>query len=590
MPGILGTKQKILLLIAMPLAMQLFFVMTLLSELSEIGKARSDETRTIEVLAALNTVTNDFLSCGCVLMFQPKGAALPLNYERLLDDSDHLKRILLDVKGKESSPNLMAFIKTLNDFTSACSGTEVFSMRQLHSFGLTNAAKDSSWRITQAGELAIDEQSKIRDKQVDECVSREEELKQTTLFASSSTIVMALIAILYMAMDVGRKFRTLMKNTERISSGEPLLPALKGGDELVSLDALLHELSARLQSARERERALIESSVMVICSLDQDLRLIEISKAVERLLGVHASELDGESLFALIHPEEKQEALKSFSNCKDSSGPCTFQLRLLAKKKKTIYTGWTAQWSSEQSAFFCVVEDMSKRHAAETAKAEIYAMVSHDLRSPLSSMLVSLDMMSQPMSGSLRAEGTELLDESRRSIQSLITLINDLVDFERFQSGAYELDLQIARLRNLIEETIERAQKVAANKGVEIALQCEELDIRADTHQLARALAILLRNGIARSPAGSKIKIEAVKRVISGRPHVEFRCQDFGKRLSGAAALDLFSSANQSHEQAEELSRFSLPLLKAIVEAHSGEVGLDSSPHGLTSIWLRIPL
>ncbi len=590
-----GIKEKIAFILVVPLMVELYFLCTLMSSLSDISRERVIETRTVEILAGLNTVLNDIAMCGYVMLFNPKGELLPNRYETLLGDAEILKRKVRDAKGGlPESPNLTDFLSSLDKLTEACSAYEVSRVRDVVKFGMVGAAQTQSWNITQAGEEAIKEQSELQETHSQLANHKEDVLRQTIMFTTFGTIGIALLALLYISLEFGRAFDILMKNTARIKTGEPLLPLLSGKDELSRLDAMIHGLSDEIKQARKQERALIENSVVVICSLDARMDILEISNAVEHTLGVRPYELVGDSLYAIVHPQEKLHAEKSFARSRELITPTVFELRLRIKKRKTIFTEWTVQWSEAEQKYFCAVQDISVRKNAEKFKAEIYAMVSHDLRSPLSSMLVSFDMMSQGLAGDLNSEGMKLVHRSKVQISSLMTLINDLVDAERFQSEAFKPSFQVVRIKTLVDENMVGVQDAIRQKDLHLTTEIDDVDVRADSHHIGRAITVLLKNTIARSPRSGKVKIEFKQRLQHGTKRiVEFRIEDFGPRLTAEEkdhTFSRFSLARKETGSQRELSRFSMAIARAIVEAHDGEIGLDTNPHGATTFWFKIPL
>jgi two-component system, NtrC family, sensor histidine kinase KinB len=235
------------------------------------------------------------------------------------------------------------------------------------------------------------------------------------------------------------------------------------------------------------------------------------------------------------------------------------------------------------------VQDSSIRKEAEKLKAEVVAMVSHDLRSPLSSLLVSFDMMGQGFAGEFNDEDKELIGQTRNSIVSLMALINDLIDAEKFDSNSYVPHLEIVRIKSVLTDILGRENDDAKWKGLQIQLNSEDLDIRADEEKIANVIKTFLINAIRRSPQGAPLVVSCRRVEANQLPKgmVEVRVEDQGKPFTEEQRRQVFERFSTTSSAAASL-RF--VLCRAIIEAHDGEIGIESTEEGATALWFRIPL
>ncbi len=583
-----GLKTKIALVIAIPLAIEVYFLFNLLGSLGEINKERVAETMTMETLVAVNVLLNDTVACGNVMLFRPKDDSLYAHYEPLKKHQRAFKR-LLHRKGAANSTNVAAFVDAVEGLIGASEQCNLNSPNDVFKFGLQDKIQKATWQITTTGEEVIQELSLLQENQAKKSSQAEAALRETVISATVGAVVLALLAVAYVLKEFGTAFNTLIRNTERVARKEPLLPPLKGKGELARLDKLIHSLSEELEEARKQEKELIENAAVLMCSIGPDMVIREISPAIETLLQFRPYEIRGESLLSFVDQDEKQQVARTFEKCKQSGESSTFECRLKTKRQKFIFSEWTINWSDVGQNFFATVQDISIRKEAEKLKAEVVAMVSHDLRSPLSSLLVSFDMMNQGFAGDFDDKGKELIGQTRNSIVSLMALINDLIDAEKFESNSYVPHLEIVRIKTVLTDLLGKEDEDAKWKELKITLHSEDLDVRADSEKITGVIKTFLKNAVRRSPKGSPLVVSCrrVEAPTLTKGMMEVRVEDYGDQIDQDDLQNAFERYSPTSSVGASLR---LVLCRAIIEAHDGEIGIEATDEGTTALWFRIPL
>jgi signal transduction histidine kinase len=224
---------------------------------------------------------------------------------------------------------------------------------------------------------------------------------------------------------------------------------------------------------------------------------------------------------------------------------------------------------------------------AVRAREEVLAIVSHDLRNPLSSVILGSSLLK--MSESLADEDREQVETIEASGRRMSRLIEDLLDVTRLEGGKrLPIEPSTVLPRNLLAETEELFRAQAAVAGVTMTYELDEqiAPVRADHHRIMQVLSNLIGNSMKFTPADGRITVRA-KRVGD---EVLFSTSDTGPGIAQENLGDIFSPYWQA-KRAERLGAgLGLPIAKGIVEAHGGRIWVESEPGRGTDFYFTLPI
>lgn len=229
--------------------------------------------------------------------------------------------------------------------------------------------------------------------------------------------------------------------------------------------------------------------------------------------------------------------------------------------------------------------------AASRAKSDFLAKVNHELRTPLHVVLGNAELLADASLGFDETERASLAADLLSEGQYLLGLIDDLLDLSRAEAGAPLLELEDIAIAALLEESIAAvsAQPYAADITFDIDCGHGGIRVRADRRALRQIAVNLLSNAAKFSPIGGRVT--AV--VDQNDKGVWLTFTDSGPGLTEpqiAQALEHFGQVdNQSLSRAPRGAGVGLPLVKALAEAHGGDLSLSSAPgKGLAAV-VRLP-
>ena len=233
-------------------------------------------------------------------------------------------------------------------------------------------------------------------------------------------------------------------------------------------------------------------------------------------------------------------------------------------------------------------EEETRRDQSEAARRNLIAAVSHDLRTPITSLRLLADAIgddivedAETRRGYLRRMGTH--------IDALGVLIDDLFELSRLEAGDINWSLEQVPLHELISETVEAMRLQAEAKGVAVLAEVPETlcPARANPEKLQRVLFNLIQNAIRHTPADGSVVVRA-EPVASG---IEFEVADTGDGIAPEERERVFTAFYRGGTDAARTSPgagLGLAVSRAIVEAHGGRIWLADTMVG-TRVRFSLP-
>ncbi len=400
-------------------------------------------------------------------------------------------------------------------------------------------------------------------------------------------VLLALSLALYFNRGTAARLQVLMDNTRRLTAAQPLNPPLSGNDEVAHLDRVFNDMAAALAQARRKERAIIENAIDVICSLDAQGRFAAVSPASGELFGYSPDELIGKDLLQIVVDADVALTKQAAAELRRAQKASSFENRVRRKDGTMVDVLWSGQWSEIEQATFCVAHNITARKEMERLKQEFVAMVSHDLRTPLTSIGAALELISTGCYGQLSERGEEILETAESNIQRLIALINDLLDVEKMESGKLEMLFSQTDMALVFERCLQALLGFAQQHGVALKVEPGAPEAFADADRLVQVLVNLVSNAVKFSPSGSAVTLSARTR----DDLVEVRVADKGRGIPEkfqAAIFDRFQQVETADATKKGGSGLGLAICKAIVEGHGGTIGVESKEGSGSTFWFTI--
>lgn len=215
---------------------------------------------------------------------------------------------------------------------------------------------------------------------------------------------------------------------------------------------------------------------------------------------------------------------------------------------------------------------LREKEDAARIREEIVAVVSHDLRNPLGTILNVSNLLLEDSPGPAIKRFAEMV---QRNATRMNVLINDLLDWERIRSGTLRMDCQLSDLRSLISEVVEMTQAQADKKSISLRNTLRTpLYALYDHQRIHQVLSNLISNAVKFTPAGGDIEIGATRRTAELQLHVK----DSGVGIPPENILHIFDRYWQASIGDRRGLGLGLPIARGIVDAHGGKLWVESEP------------
>jgi signal transduction histidine kinase len=222
-------------------------------------------------------------------------------------------------------------------------------------------------------------------------------------------------------------------------------------------------------------------------------------------------------------------------------------------------------------------------------KNTFIAIAAHDLRSPLSYVLTSIELITGPDAVLYREHQNTFLDGIQRQVRHMVNLVDDLLDLGEIQSGRFKLHLQEVKLSSILEEAVRVQSQLAAAKGTHVQLEMQEDGVVvADPSRMRQVLYNLLSNAVKYSPPNSQVRVIAHKdssgwRVMVVDQGPGIRAEDRPRLFEPYQRLSAKPTAG------EKSTGLGLAICRSIIEAHAGRIGVDAAAGQGATFWFTLP-
>jgi PAS domain S-box-containing protein len=354
----------------------------------------------------------------------------------------------------------------------------------------------------------------------------------------------------------------------------------------------LRESLRSLQNERDWSENLLASIVEGIITLDSEKRITFFSHGAERATGWKSDQVDGRSIDEVFQLADTDQPFSSIL-------PSIFSGRQKADvilpdnrvASIAITSASLPQTGPSETEIALVFRDISEEEAVHRLLGRFIADVAHELRTPLSALEASIELLLDQAPTLEVEELNELYNSLHLGILGLHNLVDNLLESASIEARRFRISPRKAELGMIIAEAVQTMRPLLSkyHQTISVELPVDLPVVRADPRRTVQVLVNLISNASRYGPPGEQINI----RVVNVEHFTRLEVIDRGPGIAPEHRLNLFRRFEFPHDDragSQAGAGLGLSVVKAIVNAHGGEVGVDDRPGGGSIFWFTLPV
>lgn len=345
----------------------------------------------------------------------------------------------------------------------------------------------------------------------------------------------------------------------------------------------------KLQESERRLTMALKYSKMAVWELDLADRSITRLDGFDQLFGYNDQEInwDEAGLLAMFLPED-QEKLKRLLTTISPGQNFDFQGSILTRDnilKWINFQGRAEKTGDGKERILGTLYDITRDKLAEREKDDFISIASHELKTPLTSLKGSLQLLER-MKDSPTANLPVLLERASKSMDRVSSLVDELLNASRMNEG--QLHLNKTRF-NLFKAINECCLHITSDGTYHILIEGpKDIEVEPDSERIQRVLVNFVNNAVKYAPASKDIIIT----LSQERRYIKISVIDKGPGIASQKIGHLFERYYRAGENGAQYSGLGLGLYISaeIIRKHGGQIGVDSEPGKGSAFWFTLPV
>ncbi|TYB96114.1 MAG: cell wall metabolism sensor histidine kinase WalK, partial [Kosmotoga sp.] len=366
---------------------------------------------------------------------------------------------------------------------------------------------------------------------------------------------------------------------------------VQGDDEIAELTQEFNTMAERLKAferiniqkimeEKNKAEAIVESISDAVLVTDKENKIISLNTAAEKALNVSRHEamnrhilesIKNEDIFQIINSIYEMGSLHKNSRYKDIEIKEENETKHFRVKAKPI-----RDENGEISGVVTLLMDITKLKKVDQMKSEFVSTVSHEFRTPLTSIGMSVELLMDQKVGKVNDEQVELLKAIKEDYERLRDLVSDLLDLSKIESGKIQMDIVKCDLKSIVKNAIKPFDRQISEKNAELNANISERisKIKADFNKISWVLTNLIGNALRYIPDDGSGKITVNAKELSNKVLVSV--SDNGKGIPEEMQERIFEKFVRADDSETKGTGLGLAISKEILLAHGGDIWVRS--------------
>ncbi|TYP93743.1 PAS domain S-box-containing protein [Fodinibius salinus] len=431
-----------------------------------------------------------------------------------------------------------------------------------------------------------------------------------TIIGAISTLL-ALVLLLKYPNYIVNPIRELIERIKNIADQNyDQRLEFETGDEYQELAEAFNTMAVRLQeydssnlakikSEKRRIEAIINQMNEAVVGLDHEKNILFVNSKAEELIGLDHEQLVGQYAPDVASTNDLvRKLIQDIMNKEEHQQKDDENLIKIASEDRHIYYSKEtlpvllddgAQEDDKQIGTIITLKNVTHFQEMNEAKTNFVAVVSHELKTPIASINMSLRLLEDERVGPLNEEQVDLIDSIRNDTNRMKRTTAELLDLSKIESGNIQLNSQPAHPSDLLDYAYETMVMQTDQKGIDIEIKCEEglSAVKADMQKSVWVLVNLISNAVRYTPPGGQIVLKAADEPRA----IRFSVTDNGKGIPEEYLGKIFQKYFQVYGDKNDNggSGLGLSIAKEFINAQGGEIGVESELGKGSTFYFTLP-
>lgn len=420
------------------------------------------------------------------------------------------------------------------------------------------------------------------------------------------TMIIAIIVAIYTSFRLGRgliePLAALTKSVKQIGEGnlDQSIP-VSSYDEVGALATSFNQMALQLKKYRDSasgELIRLHRTIRSTLASFPDPIFVLNEQGLVELRNPEADKLAVKLLFSGVKrlPEKVDEKVEEVRSSGNDYLPTHFKdaLRLQVDDRDHYYLPRIVTLRDEQEQSFgvaVILEEVTRMHLLDEIKSNLVSTVSHELKTPLTSVRMALYLLLENILGPMNPKQTELVTTARDDADRLLKTLNDLLDLAKLEQGTPELETTQVQPEELVATALRNVKEIAA--AAEVILSANIVpglpSVAVDQQRIGFVFNNLLTNAIKYSPPGGSVEVRA-QRDEDEKEMVRFSVEDQGPGINAEQCSRIFDRFYRVPGTQKTGAGLGLFIAREVVNAHGGKIGVTSVMGKGSEFYFLLPI
>ena len=415
-----------------------------------------------------------------------------------------------------------------------------------------------------------------------------------TMIASIVILALSITATVWLTKVLIKPAEELTEKVKQIGQGKlDLKIDVHSNDEIGHLSSEFNKMTERLRkfeqmnveriiSEKRKSEAIVESISDGLIVTDARMRLLHVNKVIMDLFGISEEGAINAPLSSVLRDERIMTMIRAASESGNGVEDPDGYLQYERKGVQYYYRPKLSKIFDNRGRLYGVVtllQDVTQFKELDAKKSEFIATLSHEFRTPLTSINMSVDILNQGILGPLNDRQKELIDSTKEDCSRLTKLARELLHLSKLESGKMEFKDEELDVRTLVESSLRPLRLQFQEKHVTLVSEISPTlrPMVADEQQISSVISNLVMNALKYTQSNGLVTIRACEDGGALRIDVE----DTGQGIAAEhleKVFDKFVQVRRSSSTTPGSVGLGLAIAKEIVEAYGGKIWVKSEP------------